>query len=88
MWQGNVDDRCINCGEFLEPRRFSREVEKKINTELKKEHDFFAIKPADGELIRWLKSLFNAIRWGAYYLQLMLFAFVTMLLVLLSLLVG
>jgi len=59
MWKGGVDDRCINCGEFLEPRRFSREVEKKINKDLKKEDDYFAIKPTDSELMRMIKSFFN-----------------------------
>ena|ERR1700739_3724968 len=88
MWEGKIDDRCINCGEFLEPRRFSREVEKKINRDLKKENDYFAIKRTDSELTRLIKSLLNSLRWGAYYLQLALFAFVTMLLLLLSLLAG
>jgi len=88
MWKGGVDDRCINCGEFLEPRRFSREVEKKINKALKKEDDYFAIKPSDSELMRMIKSFFNSLRWGAFYLQLALFAFVTMVLVLLSLIAG
>jgi hypothetical protein len=88
MWQGDVDDRCINCSEFLEPRRFSREVEKKVNNDLKKEDDYFAIKPTDSELTRLGKSLFNSIRWTAYYLQLAFFAFVTILLLLISLLTG
>jgi predicted RNA-binding Zn-ribbon protein involved in translation (DUF1610 family) len=88
MWQGRVDDRCISCGEFIEPNRFSRDVERRINKELKKEDDFFAIKPTDGQLTRWIKAIFNSLRWGAYYLQLALFAFITLLLVLLSILTG
>lgn len=88
MWEGKVDDRCINCGEFLEPKRFSVEVEKKINDALKKEDDYFAIKPTDGPFQREIKSFLNSLRWTAYYLQIALFAFVTIILLLLSLFAG
>lgn len=88
MWEGKVDDRCINCGEFLEPRRFSREVEKKINKHLKKEDDYFAIKPADGELKRIFKGFFNFFRWSAYYVQLVIFTLVTILMLIISLLAA
>jgi hypothetical protein len=85
MWQGEVDDRCLYCGEFLEPQRFSREVEKKVNRELLKENDYLFIKPGDGDFIRWLKTGLNSARWFAYYLQIAFFIFVTGLLVLVSL---
>jgi hypothetical protein len=88
MWQGHIDDRCINCGEFLERRRFSREVEKRINKELKEEDDYFAIKPSDGQLTRWFKTFFNSFRWGVYYLQLIIFTFVTLVIFVISLLAG
>ena len=88
MWKGNVDDRCLNCGEFIEPQRFSREVEKKINKDLKKEDDYFALKPSDGPFTREVKYFFNSLRWMAYYVQLIFFAFITLLLVLLSILAG
>lgn len=88
MWEGKVDDRCINCGEFLEPQRFSVEVEKKINDALKHEDDYFAIKPGDSTLKSSIKSFLNSLRWMAYYLQLALFAFVTIVLLLLSLFAG
>jgi len=88
MWQCHIDDRCINCGEFLEVRRFSREIEQKITKELKKDDDYFAIKANDSELKRLVKSTLNSFRWGVYYLQLILFAFVTLTLLLISLLAG
>jgi len=88
MWQGHIDDRCINCGGFLETRRFSREVEKKITKELKKDDDYFAIKPTDSPERRWIKSVLNSFRWGVYYMQLALFAFVTIILLLVSLLAS
>ena len=84
MWQDNVDDRCINCGGFLDSRRFSREVEKKINQDLKQEDDYFAIKPTDGSLTQIFKGFFNSLRWTAYYVQLVFFGLVTLLMFLLS----
>ena len=88
MWQGKLDDRCLNCGGFLEPQRFSQEVEKKINDALKKEDDYFTIKPTDGPFMREVKPFLNSLRWALSYLQLALFAFVTLVLVLISLLTG
>jgi len=84
MWNGQVDDRCLYCDEFLEPQRFSREVEKKINRDLLKESDYFFIKPEDGLFKRWCKRILNLVRWWAYYVQILFFIFVTILLVLLS----
>jgi hypothetical protein len=88
MWQGNVDDRCINCGEFLETRRFSREIEKRINKELKAEDDYFAIKPTDGPVKRLFKRTFNTFRWSMYYVQLVIFTLITILIFVISLLSG
>ena len=85
MWRGSIDDRCLSCGGFLEPRRFSQEVENKINRQLKKEEDYFVLKPGDTAPVRMMKAFGNTLRWGAYYLQLALFAFVTFMLLLLSL---
>jgi hypothetical protein len=85
LWNGGIDDRCLYCNGFLEPQRFSREVEKKVNEELRKENDYLFIKPGDGAFIRWYKSTFNSLRWMVYYVQLALFLFATVLLVLLSL---
>ena len=88
MWQGEVDDRCLYCNGFLEPQRFSREIEKRINKELQKEEDYFFIKPEDGPITRMVKQFFNSIRWIAYYVQIIFFLFVTLLLVLISLMTG
>ena len=85
MWDGKVDDRCLYCNEFLEPDRFSREVENKINDELLKEYDYFFIKPTDGPIKRGIKRFFNSFRWLVYYAQILVFLFVTLILVLISL---
>ena len=88
MWQGDLDDRCLFCGEFLEPQRFSREVEKRINKQLLEESDYLFVRPGDRQFTRLYKRSLNSIRWMAYYLQIAFFLFVTMLLVILSLFAG
>src|SRR5271157_2873174 len=86
MWTGGIDDRCLNCNEFLEPQRFSREVEKKIGKQLLKENDYFFIKPTDGLFKRSIKLLLNSLRWWVYYLQILFFIFISLLLVFVTLL--
>ena len=88
LWEGDVDDRCLYCGEFLEPQRFSREGEKKIIDEVKKENDYFALKPTDGPLKRRIKVFLNSFRWMVFYLEIAFFIFITLLLVLLSLMAA
>ncbi len=84
LWNGEVDDRCLYCDEFLEPQRFSREVEKKIADEVKKENDYFAVRPADGPLMQRIKRSLNSFRWMVYYLQIAFFVFITILLLILT----
>jgi hypothetical protein len=88
LWNGDIDDRCLYCDGFLEPKRFSREVEKKIRKEVIKENDYFFIKPENSEFQRTVKTFFNNLRWLAYYLQIAFFVFITLLLLLLSILPG
>ena len=85
LWKGEVDDRCLYCDGFLEPRRFSRDIEKKIATQVKKENDYFALKPTDGQIKREVKIFFNSFRWAVYYVEIAFFVFITLLMVLLSL---
>jgi len=88
MWTGHIDDRCLYCNSFLEPQRFSREVEKKVSREVLKEADYLFIKPGDGVFKREVKKFINSFRWVVFYLQIVFFAFITLLLVLLSFLTG
>lgn len=87
-WQGGVDDRCLHCGEFIEPNRFSREVEKRVNRQLLKEDGYLHTKPTDGELKREAKSFLRGLSWVVISLQVLFFVFVSALIVLISLLPG
>ena len=88
LWAGGIDDRCLYCDGFLEPQRFSREVEKKIRREVIKENDYFFIRPADSDITRQGKVFFNLVRWVAFYLQIAFFFFISLILVLISLITG
>jgi len=88
MWTGGLDDRCIACGNFLETRQFSREIEKRVSKQLLAEDDYLFIRPGDGLVKRLFKRSLNSVRWMAFYLQIAFFLFVTILLVLISLLPG
>lgn len=85
LWNGEIDDRCLYCDGFLEPKRFSREVEKKIRKEVLKEEDYLFIKPGDGPFTKAVKSFLNFVRWWAYYLQIAFFVFISLILLLLGL---
>ncbi|MBS1521876.1 MAG: hypothetical protein JST50_12815 [Bacteroidetes bacterium] len=88
LWKGEVDDRCLYCYTFLEPQRFSREIEKKIVTQVKKDNDYFALKPTDSEFKHEVKIFFNSFRWLVYYCEIAFFIFITTLLVLLAFLAA
>lgn len=88
MWQGNVDDRCLNCDQFIEPNRFSREVERRVNKQLLKEDGYFFVKPTDSELKREVKGFFKGLSWVVISLQVLFFIFVTAIIVIISILPG
>ncbi|ASU33011.1 hypothetical protein [Mucilaginibacter xinganensis] len=84
LWAGGIDDRCLYCDGFLETRRFSREVEKKVRAEVIKENDYFFINPNDSALKKNAKKILNSLRWWTFYLQIAFFVFVTLILVIIS----
>ncbi len=88
LWTGHIDDRCLHCNGFLEPQRFSREVEKKIRKEVIKENDYLFIKPGDSEFKRHLKCFLNSIRWIAFYIQIVFFLFISFVIVLISIIAA
>ena len=85
MWNGQVDDRCLHCNEFLEPNRFSRELEEKISGEIKKENNYFSVDPGDGIFKRIIIFLLNPVRWLAYYMPMIFFLVVTLIIVIIAL---
>jgi len=88
LWAGSIDDRCLYCDGFLEPQRFSREVEKKILKEVVKENDYLFIRPTDSDLKRQGKLFLNGVRWVFLYIQVVFFIFISIILVLISIIAA
>jgi len=88
LWEGDVDDRCLNCNSFLESHSFSRGIEKKAREEAMRESGFLYIRPGDGPVKRFLKRSISAFRWLGIYLQVAFFIIVTIIIVLISLIPG
>jgi rRNA maturation protein Nop10 len=81
LWTDKADEKCVHCGELLEPGRFSREAEKKIAQTFKKRNHYFDLKPNEDPIQREFKLFFNSMLWGFYYLEIAFFIFITVLLV-------
>lgn len=86
LWDGGIDDRCLNCNGFLETRAFSREVERKIRDDAAREKNILIIRPGDGLLTRLGKRLLNALRWWTIIMQVTFFVVVTIIIVMISVL--
>lgn len=80
LWRGEVYDRCLYCGEFLQNEDFIRNVEKDIRTQVKEENDLFYIKPTDGKLKRTTKKFLRKFRKIFVFAQAALIAFMSLLL--------
>lgn len=69
-WQNSIADKCIHCGELLQPER-KKEIEDVKARQLDyKRSDWFIIKPTDGILMRITRKVglffhvvFGAIAW-------------------------
>ncbi|MBE7174944.1 MAG: hypothetical protein INR69_00980 [Mucilaginibacter polytrichastri] len=88
LWQGHIDDRCLYCGAFLQPKEFVDEVERKAHRQHRGGFFFKPEKPAriheqynKGSFRYALFSVF-------YYIQVGFFAFISLLLSLIALLAG
>ncbi len=86
LWRGNLHDRCLYCGEFLQNEAFTKKVEKEIREQVTEEKDFLFVKPGDGKAKAALKRFLRPIRNFLYYVQFGFFAFVSMILWLIGLL--
>ncbi len=80
LWRGDLHDRCLYCGEFLQNEAFTKKVEKEIREQVTEEKDFLFIKPTDGQLTITLKKILRPVRDVFYYIQLGFFAFISIIL--------
>lgn len=77
---GKVDATCVKCNEYLEPELVTHEEEKKA-AEAQKQNYYMVIKDTDETIVQIFKLFINSVRWGAYYVVMLFFIFITVLLV-------
>lgn len=80
LWRGEIYDRCLYCGEFLQNEDFTKKVEHEIWTLVKEENDLFFIKPTDGKFKRVAKRFLRRFRKIFVVVQASFIAFMTLLL--------
>ena|SRR3569833_592471 len=64
---GQMDDKCIYCGRYLEEERFFHARQKIADDANKRENDYFKIKSTDDTIVETFKQFVNWIRWGTIY---------------------
>jgi hypothetical protein len=67
VWNGNIDDKCIHCGRYLEEHRFLYAQQKRTDEANKRKTDYLRVKSSDDNLVATLKQFVNWIRWGTIY---------------------
>jgi phage FluMu protein Com len=85
LWRGEIYDRCLYCGEFLQNEDFIIKVEKDIRTQVKEENDLFHIKDTDGKFTIKSKRFLRKFRKIFVIAQAALIAFMSLLLWLIGL---
>lgn len=66
-WNCRIDDKCPNCGAYLEPERYLHAEERKIAEEHKRTSGYLVIKDTDDNLTQIFKEFVNWLRWGTFY---------------------
>jgi hypothetical protein len=80
LWRGEIYDRCLYCGEFLQNEDFIKKVETDIRTQVKEENDLFHIKHTDKDFTRKSKKFLRRFRKVFVVAQAALIAFMSLLL--------
>jgi hypothetical protein len=86
LWRGELYDRCLYCGEFLQNEDYSKKIEHEIRTKVKEENDLFYIKPTDSNFTKKSKKFFRKFRKVILIGQAVLIGFMSFLLWIIGLL--
>ena len=87
--QGRVDDKCHNCGGYIEPHRFSAAAEKKtMKAKNPKQADFFPVKAGDGPITQEVKGFINAFGWIVFYSEVAFYISVVAVIAILGFIAG
>jgi hypothetical protein len=88
QWSGKVDDKCVNCSEYLEPERFAYESEKRFTEDANKKKDFYVLRDSDETVTQLYKMFVNSFRVGSYYVMLLFVIFIAFLITIFGLLAA
>ncbi len=81
---GKDDDKCEKCGAYLEPERFLRSEEHRIEEDQRKDN-YLVVKESDETIVQLGKLFINAMRWGSYFGAVLFFIAITVMLVIFGL---
>jgi hypothetical protein len=88
-WNSRIDDKCLHCGGYLDPHRFSHAEEKKLKkAKNPKQADFFPIKAGDGPLTQEVKGFINAFGWIVFYSEMAFYACVVLIIAIIGFAAG
>ena len=66
-WTSKIDERCTNCGEQLDPRRYAYEEDRRVTTERIKNESYLIIKDTDDPIVQMFKQFVNWLKWATFY---------------------
>jgi hypothetical protein len=66
-WTSKIDEKCPNCGAYLDPGRLQYAKENKITAERDRENSYMLTKDTDDPIVQMLKQFINWLRWGTFY---------------------
>jgi hypothetical protein len=67
VWTGKMDEKCPDCGAYLDPGRYHYAEEHKITYEKNRKSGYLVIHKTDDPIIKILKEFTNWLRWGTFY---------------------
>jgi hypothetical protein len=83
-WIDEDDDKCASCGEYLEPERYRRSVETKVQGN---NRNYLVINDTDANIVKIGKIFVNGLRFVSYFAATAFFLLMTFIIVLIALFV-
>lgn len=66
-WTSKIDEKCPNCGAYLNPLRLQYVEENRIYAEKIKKDSYLIIKDDDDPVVQMGKQFVNWLRWTTFY---------------------
>lgn len=66
-WTGKIDERCPNCGAYLDAGRLQYAEEQRITAEKDKQNSDLFLKDTQDPILLMVKQFVNWLRWTTFY---------------------